>query len=142
MQKVVQDVMAELKTKIELSETIGNIFYIDKENKEIGAVIMIADEEDIQGDIIKTSNIFRAMTSYMIKDKQILNINHKGINDKIKIVGNYFNDDPQMTYKDISVPVGWIMQLKILDSEIWKKIENKELKGLSWKGKSGVFPLG
>jgi len=134
LQKVTNDIMEKIEVELGKEETF---LIVDKELKEVSGMVMILNETDNQDEIIKSlEQIRKSMINFMIGKGKILNINHKGLNDKLVITQIFFNDDENLIYKSFQIPRGWFMTIRILDNKVWEKVLDGKLRGFSWAGKA------
>lgn len=113
--------------------------FIEKKEKQhiVGGIIYEPDTVDSQGDQASAETIQDAMYEFMIKyavDQSRININHRGKTYTFPIVEVFQPEQDTKKGTEIVKAGAWYIALKIISSDIWKRIESGELTGLSLEG--------
>jgi hypothetical protein len=99
--------------------------------------VSLADGElitDLQGDRIEPEELERAVTEFMLEYRQS-GVMHEGSSIGDVVASLVTTPDVVKAFGlSDSLPVGWILGVKIKDPEVWKKVVSGELKAFSIQG--------
>lgn len=94
---------------------------------------------DLQGDQVEPDELEKAVTRYML-DYHAQQAGGAGVmhqtEPKCEVIASLVTtpDIVQAFGLGEKVPVGWILGLKVLDPDVWRRVESGELKALSIQG--------
>jgi len=133
-----QEEMADNKP-CEKSVAKFKIIKLDKKKQIVGGIVYEPNEVDTQGDYTDTAEIEKAMHRFMEKyatNAKRIRIDHKGKKYFFPIL-ECFQPESDTVKGDQPLKKGsWWIQIKILNKEIWKKIEDGTLTGFSMGGRA------
>jgi len=120
-------------------EAIFKIVKVEKKKQIVGGIVYEPDEVDTQGDYTDTAEIEKAMHRFMEKyatNTNRIRINHKGKKYFFPVL-ECFQPESNTVKGDQPLKKGsWWIQIKILNKEIWKQIEDGTLTGFSMGGRA------
>jgi len=120
-------------------EAIFKIVKVEKKKQIVGGIVYEPDEVDTQGDYTDIAEIEKAMHRFMEKyatNTNRIRINHKGKKYFFPVL-ECFQPESDTVKGDQPLKKGsWWIQIKILNKEIWKQIEDGTLTGFSMGGRA------
>jgi DNA adenine methylase len=120
--------------------TVIPILKADEDEKKVTGVVLEPDTFDAQKTIIKEKVITKAAEKFLSDYNKAtkLGLQHKSFKKKFDLLQSYIAP-MDFSIKDKIVKKGsWIIIVKVLDNEIWKKIKKGEITGFSIGGKAKV----
>ncbi len=119
------------EAKVE-KEIITEVVKRDDEKRLVYGVVLVPDEEDLQGDIIPAAVIEKAAHDYVIKSRQL---DEQHVSPVAADVVESFIAPMDLSYDGKRVKKGsWVIAVKVTSSELWKRIKDAELRGFSIGG--------
>lgn len=136
-----------LKALVDGDRVVWNaeIMKRDASKRLVTAVVLKPETTDAQGDIMSPEVIEDAAYDFvgrLVQGKaKGIGYLHKDFGRKLLLVASYIAPQP-MIIGGKHVPAGsWIMTVKVLDDEVWKRILKGEIRGFSIGGKARVRRL-
>jgi len=103
--------------------------------KTVTSHVLAANVVDYQDDYIRPDEIWKALEGYMIEFQDV-GVMHRQLNPELFVVECY-QAPADFTVGGQPVKEGdWLMTVKVLDSEVWERIEKGELRGFSIGGRA------
>lgn len=113
---------------------IERIIKRDDEKHIIIGVVLVPDEPDHVGDKVSAEEIENACYSYMM-NRQVVKIMHEGESIGCPVVLCWLTMEKRITEVGILPKGTWLLGVKVLREDVWKRVRNKELNGFSIGGR-------
>lgn len=101
-------------------------------------VVLEPDTVDRNGDIITADEILKTAHNFFIyKDDKRINVNHEPNTDRLDViyVGSLVAPaDITLDDGDIIKAGSWLVEMKFLSEELWQKLVDGEITGVSMEG--------
>lgn len=114
-----------------------------KEEREITGVVLEPDTFDAQKTIIKKSVIKKAASKFLANynKKTKLGVQHEDFTKPFELYQSYIAPCNFVINGKVIKEGSWIIVLKVLDDEVWKKIKKGEITGFSIGGRAKIKKL-
>jgi len=127
------------------SELLGEKTIIRKsfsnDKREVTCVAMVADEIDAHGDLFTIECVENAaydfLSTYNISKE--IGLQHSGERPDIDLIGSWFTDAGG-SFDGVDAPVNsWIVKFRINDDDVWQRVKDGELTGVSIEGPASGY---
>lgn len=126
-------------------ESIEKSLYVpllkaNAEEKTVTGVVLQPEVVDAQGDIMSADVIRKAAYKFLADYNKAtkLGLQHKDFKKRFELLESFVTPQ-ELVIKEKTIKEGsWVMTVRVLDSNIWKKVKQGKITGFSIGGKAKV----
>lgn len=108
----------------------------ENEERFVLGIVLVPEEEDLQGDIYSEEEVRKAAHYYMENDGDVGLQHREMVSGEVKVLENYLAP-VEFEMNGTKVKKGtWLQGLRVVSDRLWKAVKSGELTGLSIGGSS------
>lgn len=115
----------------------------NKARKIVTGVVLEPDTFDAQNTVISSKVIEEAAHDFMIRvNKSVgFSVQHEDFKKKFQLLESYIAPQDLVLGSKVVKTGSWVVSMKVLNESVWKKIEEKKIKGFSIGGTATIKKL-
>jgi hypothetical protein len=115
----------------------------NKARRIITGVVLEPDTFDAQNTVIKAKVIEEAAHDFMVRvNKSVgFSVQHEDFKKKFQLLESYIAPQDLVLGSKVVKSGSWVVSMKVISKSVWKKIEEKKIKGFSIGGKATIKKL-
>jgi DNA adenine methylase len=119
-----------------LNTRFAKIAKVDEEKRLVYGVVLVPDEEDLQGDVISAEESRKAAHGYLLK-RRVLGEMHVRAPEGVDLVESYI---APLDFELGGMPVStgsWVICVHVPNDAVWGKVKDRTYTGFSigWDGR-------